>query len=93
MAQEPANGLRYPPVGGTRQRRFDGTSFEPRKLPENAASPTSRVHALLGGVLLDTLMVAKTLRQSLPKLFLRHSNQIASSEKGIISYLFKCKQR
>jgi len=45
----PANGLRYPLVGGTRQRRFDGTSFKPRKLPENAQTPTSRVHALLGG--------------------------------------------
>jgi hypothetical protein len=44
-----ANGLRYPLVGGTRQRRFDGTSFKPRKLPENAQTPTSRVHALLGG--------------------------------------------
>ncbi len=26
----------YPLVGGTRQRRFDGINFEPRKLPENA---------------------------------------------------------
>jgi len=30
---QPPNGSRYPLVGGTRQRRFDGTSFEPRKLP------------------------------------------------------------
>jgi len=44
----PPNGLRYPLVGGTRQRRFDGTSFEPRNPPENAASPTSRVRAVLG---------------------------------------------
>ncbi len=49
-----ANGLRYPLVGlpaqagGTRQRHFDGTRLEPRNLPENAASPTSRVHAVLG---------------------------------------------
>src|SRR6266498_4758846 len=43
------NGLRYPLVGGTRQRRFAGTNSKPRKLPENAASPTSRVHAVLGG--------------------------------------------
>ncbi len=43
------NGVRYPRVGGTRQRRFDGTSFKPRKLPENAATPTRRVHAVLGG--------------------------------------------
>jgi hypothetical protein len=42
------NGLCYPLVGGTGQCRFAGTSFKPRKLPENAASPTSRVHAVLG---------------------------------------------
>jgi hypothetical protein len=37
------NGWRYPLVGGTRQRRFAGTRFKPRKLPENAPTPTSRV--------------------------------------------------
>ena len=35
-------------VGGTRERHFDGTNFKPRKLPGNAATPTSRVHAVLG---------------------------------------------
>jgi hypothetical protein len=53
------NGWRYPLVGGTRQRRFAGTSFKPRKLPENAQTPTTmapahfagdRVHAVLGGM-------------------------------------------
>ena len=43
------NGWRYPLVGGTRERQFDGTNSEPRKLPENAQTPTSRVHAVLGG--------------------------------------------
>ena len=43
------NGERYPLVGGTRGRHFAGTSLKPRQLPENAATPTSRVHALLGG--------------------------------------------
>jgi hypothetical protein len=42
------NGLRYPLVGGTRQRHFDGANSKPRKLPENAQTPTSRVHAVLG---------------------------------------------
>jgi len=42
-----ANGVRYPRVGGTRSRRFAGTNFELRKLPENAATPTRRVHAVL----------------------------------------------
>ena len=41
------NGLRYPPVGGTRQRHFDGTSFEPSVNPFWRRIPTSRVHALL----------------------------------------------
>jgi hypothetical protein len=45
---KPPNGERYPLVGGTRQRRFDGTNFKPRKMPENAQTPTSRVHAVLG---------------------------------------------
>ena len=43
------NGWRYPLVGGTRERRFDGTRFKPHKPPENAQTPTSRVHAVLGG--------------------------------------------
>jgi len=43
------NGWRYPLVGGTRSRHFDGTNFKPRKLLENAQTPTSRVHAVLGG--------------------------------------------
>src|SRR5687768_4070155 len=46
---ERANGLRYPLVGETRQPHFDGTNFKPRKVPENPATPTSRVHAVLGG--------------------------------------------
>ncbi len=41
------NGVRYPRVGGTRQCHFAGTNLEPRKLLENAATPTRRVHAVL----------------------------------------------
>ena len=48
----PPNGLRYPRVGGTRERRFAGTNFKPHKLPENAATPTRRVHAVLGVLVL-----------------------------------------
>src|SRR5215212_11732824 len=43
-----ANGLRYPRVGGTRERHFAGINSKPHKLPENAATPTRRVHAVLG---------------------------------------------
>jgi len=45
-----ANGWRYPLVGGTRKRHFDGTNLKPRKLLENAQTPISRVHAVLGGI-------------------------------------------
>ena len=54
-----ANGLRYPRVGGTRSRHFDGTNFKPRKLPENAATPTRRVHAVLGGLLHKKILVMR----------------------------------
>jgi len=50
FSQALPNGERYPLVGGTRQRHFDGINLKPRKLPENAQTPTSRVHAVLGGV-------------------------------------------
>jgi len=46
---ERANGWRYPLVGGTRQRHFDGTTFKPRKLLENAPTPTCQLLAVLGG--------------------------------------------
>jgi len=49
LCKELPNGLRYPLVGGTRGRHFAGTHSKPHKLPENAATPTSRVHAVLGG--------------------------------------------
>ncbi len=42
------NGVRYLRVGGTRERCFDGIELEPRNLPKNAATPTRRVHAVLG---------------------------------------------
>lgn len=42
-----ADGVRYTRVGGTRQRYFDGTNLKPRKVLENAATPTSRVQAAL----------------------------------------------
>jgi hypothetical protein len=41
--------LRYPLVGGTRQRPFAGTHSKPRKMLENAQTPTRRVHAVLAG--------------------------------------------
>ena len=49
---------RLDPAGWDEATPFDGSSFEPRKLLENAAHPTTlapaffagvRVHALLGG--------------------------------------------
>ena len=61
-----SNGWRYPLVGGTRQRHFDGTNLKPHKLPENAQTPTSRVHAVLGVVLaFNELRVIKIFRMFL----------------------------
>jgi hypothetical protein len=40
FGKQPPNGLRYPLVGGTRQRHFAGTNFKPRKVLENAQMPT-----------------------------------------------------
>jgi hypothetical protein len=50
MPEGVPNGLRYPRVGGMRQRHFAGTNLKPRKVPENAATPTRRVHAVLGSL-------------------------------------------
>ena len=50
FAKKTPNGMRYPRVGETRERCFAGTSLEPRKLPENAQTPTRRVHAVLGDI-------------------------------------------
>jgi hypothetical protein len=50
IPKEAPNGLRYPRVGGTRERHVDGTNLKPRKLLENAATPTRRVHAVLGNL-------------------------------------------
>ena len=44
------NGLRYPRVGGRRQRHFAGTNSKPHELLENAQTPTRRVHAVLGAL-------------------------------------------
>jgi len=60
VASLPPNGLRYRRVistgsirqGGTGESCFGGTNFKPHKLPENAASPTCRVHAVLGGLMI-----------------------------------------
>ncbi len=46
--KEVPNGVRYRRVGGTRQRHFTETNSQPHELPENAQTPTRRVHAVLG---------------------------------------------
>ena len=58
---QPPSGWRYAPSGvlvistgsiwrgGTRQRHFDGTNSQPRKLPENAQTPTTMVSVLFRG--------------------------------------------
>ncbi len=51
VVKQKPNGLRYLRVGGRRKRHFAGTVFKPRKRLENAATPTRRVHAVLGGMM------------------------------------------
>ena len=64
----PPNGERYPLVGGTRQRYFIGTNFKPHKLPENAQTPTSRVHAVLGGLYYrSALSASNSLANLMPR--------------------------
>jgi len=60
--KNPPNGERYPRVGGTRERRFDGISLEPRELLENAATPTRRVHAVLGALILVPFLLWRYFR-------------------------------
>jgi hypothetical protein len=62
---KPPNGWRYPRVGGRRQLHFAGTHFKPRKLPENAPTPTRRVHAVLGGFGLRK--IPKPITQRVPR--------------------------
>jgi hypothetical protein len=51
--KRPTAGVRllrgYPLMGGTRGRHFAGTKFKPRKLPENAQTPTTPAPALARG--------------------------------------------
>ena len=62
------NGERYPRVGGARERRFDGANLKPRNLPENAQTPTRRVHAVLGTRGLCLSVSGRPLTTPLPEL-------------------------
>jgi len=61
LLNEQPNGLRYPLVGGTRQRHFDGINLKPCKVLENAQTPASRVHAVLGGNFSEIIFIAIVL--------------------------------
>jgi len=63
------NGLRYPLVGGMRQRHFDGTNFKPRKLLKNAQTPTSRVHAVLGKLAPTKTIIEKRISLLTRRIF------------------------
>ncbi len=75
-------------VDGTRQRRFAGTSLEPRKLPENAATPTlmtpayfagGRVHAVLGSFVLWRLVLFAIAAILLLAAFRNYAQRLLSS--------------
>ena len=44
LYSQPPHGWRYPRVGGTRQRHFDGTNLKPRNLLENAHAAQQQSH-------------------------------------------------
>ncbi len=69
LPDRPPNGSRYPLVGGTRERHFDGTSYKPRKLLENAQTPTSRVHAVLGGFVVQDPLAEKDTTANKPNFY------------------------
>jgi len=75
--------LRYPLVGGTRQRRFDGTSLKPCKLLENAQTPTSRVHAVLGGI---TESIERILLLQVSRLSQQPGTCLPQTTKGSQSF-------
>jgi hypothetical protein len=86
LLKEQANGWCYPLVGGTRRRHFDGTNLKPQNMPENAQTPTSRVHALLGGDIVTSLMTLKMIPYSLCASMVSshprdHAQQLRTSEK------------
>ncbi len=60
--------MRYPRVGGRRRRHFAGTNLQPRKLPENAATPTRQVHAVLGRFLEIELIYKIETDQDFPSV-------------------------
>ena len=61
------NGWRYPLVGGTRERQFDGTRFKPRKLLENAQTPTTIAPAHFAGDRVHTLLARFLVSNSFSK--------------------------
>ncbi len=75
-----ANGERYPRVGGTRERHFAGTCLKPDKLSGNAASPTRRVHAVLGALSeCQTRLLEQDTTANLKKLL--HTVQTFATDK------------
>ena len=52
----PPNGWRCPLVGGTRERRFDGTNSKPHKLLKNAQTPTTMAPAFFAGDRVHTVL-------------------------------------
>jgi hypothetical protein len=57
----PVHSVRYLLVGGTRLHHFTGTNLKPRKVLENAQTPTRRGHAVLAGLLLQRTLFLKSI--------------------------------
>src|SRR5437868_13634322 len=54
---------------GTREHHFIGTNLKPRQVPKSAPTPTSKVHALLGGFLILRFYLAFNKFNDLIKCF------------------------
>ena len=54
-------------VGGTRERHFDGTNFKPRKLPQNAQTPTTMAPAFVAGVRVHAVLGCFTEDANTPR--------------------------
>src|SRR5215211_338728 len=75
-----------------RQHHFAGTHFKPRKMPENAQTPTSRVHAVLGSLLLASSFVLPYKGTNESKM-IRWEHIWAHITDGLSSHQLNCLAR
>jgi hypothetical protein len=74
------------------ERYFAGINFTPRKLPENAQTPTSRVHALLGAFDLHSTCCQKIIETNIenPKRHTQIRKMVGNGLKLFSSSVAHC---